>query len=70
MLLLNEKVKWRQILVLFFQNAASNVDVTGSTGVSGLVAGIAATAAVVDISDTIELPDYDKSYSISLLIKI
>ena len=63
------KLQWRQILVLFFQNAASNVDVTGSTSVGGLVAGIAATAAVVDISDTIELPDYDKSYSISLLIK-
>lgn len=55
--------------MLFFQNAASNVDVTGWTCVGGLVAGIAATAAVVDISDTIELPDYDKSYSISLLIK-
>ena len=55
--------------MLFFQNAASNVDVTGWTGVGGLVAGIAATAAVVDISDTIELPDYDKSCSISLLIK-
>ena len=63
------KLQWRQILVLFFQNAASNVDVTGWTCVGGLVAGIAATAAVVDISDTIELPDYDKSCSISLLIK-
>ena len=56
-------------MVLFIWNVASVVDVAGSAGVGGLAAGLAVIAGFLNISDTMESFDHNKSSSISKLIK-